>query len=695
MDYVKALYDFKGGESDDLPFSEGDVLVVLEKDGSGWWTGEHTQSGKKGDFPSNYVEQVTEKEAISIIKQKASKKKAPKKKPETFKGDPVDGVRVTGTEVNRNKMLMVKIEAKTRSGKSRLVKKSMFQFRGLDEELRKLNPSFERELPASWSDSASLGVLDSKKREKALELYLSKFIGNEISDYLLLMWLFPGDKVQFDTSNESLLEAGSYVRSIPEDGVSKASIPVLALVEFTWVPQDDAELSMEETQIIAILSQDTGSPGWWEGCTVDNKVGILPYNHVELLDPRVGRAVALGTPLEKATTMNFSDEEEKDRKSKSRISLSLFSSKRTSKKKAQAVKAVVRPKKYETEFTTCSLDSFDRLIDQGFVMESKGRMLGMEKPSDGPKTGDFVQLSYVAYLWDAQKQSIIEFAASDMDSKLAKAGRMEFFVGKGEVIKGIDHAVARMRKGQSVRLIVTPQLAYGIVGNPPDVPPDSHVVYDLTLDNYGNEVSLEDDDDFLPPPPPEEANFRIPSTRPAAKMSSKHSPKNGKPPLPSASSKPKMFQPSDLDVVLSPTSSALFSKPTAAPVQQQKRSSLQEAIARRRAKVDQQPQVIAQRAPPQQAKANFPARERMQLGAAPPEHTALKQNKMPLQKFTVKELQALIQFRQLEKFNIDPGAVEDALNDAEFKKAFEMSRTDFLLKPRWRQQALKRGVGLF
>lgn len=44
---------------------QGDTLVVVKKDPSGWWTGEvshisthHQFDGRQGLFPSNYVEEV-------------------------------------------------------------------------------------------------------------------------------------------------------------------------------------------------------------------------------------------------------------------------------------------------------------------------------------------------------------------------------------------------------------------------------------------------------------------------------------------------------------------------------------------------------------------------------------------------------------------------------------------------------------
>ena len=53
--YVKAVYDFKSEDGEDLSFKMGDLIEVLDaSDQYGWWVGKDS-TGKKGNFPSNYV----------------------------------------------------------------------------------------------------------------------------------------------------------------------------------------------------------------------------------------------------------------------------------------------------------------------------------------------------------------------------------------------------------------------------------------------------------------------------------------------------------------------------------------------------------------------------------------------------------------------------------------------------------------
>ncbi|KAJ3197062.1 hypothetical protein HK101_006246 [Irineochytrium annulatum] len=49
-----ALYDFAGDRDGDLSFRKGDLIVILKKDPSEWWTGRC--NGSEGVFPANYVQ---------------------------------------------------------------------------------------------------------------------------------------------------------------------------------------------------------------------------------------------------------------------------------------------------------------------------------------------------------------------------------------------------------------------------------------------------------------------------------------------------------------------------------------------------------------------------------------------------------------------------------------------------------------
>lgn len=53
---VKARFNFKQNNEDELSFNKGDVILVTRQEEGGWWEG--TLNGKTGWFPSNYVREI-------------------------------------------------------------------------------------------------------------------------------------------------------------------------------------------------------------------------------------------------------------------------------------------------------------------------------------------------------------------------------------------------------------------------------------------------------------------------------------------------------------------------------------------------------------------------------------------------------------------------------------------------------------
>lgn len=53
---VKARFNFKQNNEDELSFSKGEVILVTRQEEGGWWEG--SLYGKMGWFPSNYVREI-------------------------------------------------------------------------------------------------------------------------------------------------------------------------------------------------------------------------------------------------------------------------------------------------------------------------------------------------------------------------------------------------------------------------------------------------------------------------------------------------------------------------------------------------------------------------------------------------------------------------------------------------------------
>lgn len=63
-EYYVALYRYDSTEAGDLSFNQGEVILVIKKEGD-WWTG--CVGDKTGIFPSNYVEKCDAPNQVRYI----------------------------------------------------------------------------------------------------------------------------------------------------------------------------------------------------------------------------------------------------------------------------------------------------------------------------------------------------------------------------------------------------------------------------------------------------------------------------------------------------------------------------------------------------------------------------------------------------------------------------------------------------
>ena len=97
------------------------------------------------------------------------------------------------------------------------------------------------------------------------------------------------------------------------------------------------------------------------------------------------------------------------------------------------------------------------------IVKGKGR---------AARKGDRVTVHYVGVLFDG---------GTEFDASWNRDEPFPFELGAGEVIKGWDDGVAGMRAGGRRKLVIPPDLAYGPEGQPPDIPPNSTLVFVVDL----------------------------------------------------------------------------------------------------------------------------------------------------------------------------------------------------------------------
>jgi len=135
-------------------------------------------------------------------------------------------------------------------------------------------------------------------------------------------------------------------------------------------------------------------------------------------------------------------------------------------------------------FSLRSLIAFDELSQQGFTVDIKESDKGMT--GESPIVNSLVELKIVGMVWDGAHTFTNTFIE----------GPFRFVVGKHNVVAGVQLGVQSLVRGQHATITCSPNMAYGIAGNPPFVPPNAFIVFEvevLAMSNPPNYDTLEYD----------------------------------------------------------------------------------------------------------------------------------------------------------------------------------------------------------
>lgn len=86
--------------------------------------------------------------------------------------------------------------------------------------------------------------------------------------------------------------------------------------------------------------------------------------------------------------------------------------------------------------------------------------------------GDQLSVNYVGVLYEN---------GEEFDNSYDRGMPFDFQLGGGQVIPGWDEGLVGMKVGGQRQLVIPPDLAYGPQGQPPDIPPDSTLVFVIDL----------------------------------------------------------------------------------------------------------------------------------------------------------------------------------------------------------------------
>ena len=90
-------------------------------------------------------------------------------------------------------------------------------------------------------------------------------------------------------------------------------------------------------------------------------------------------------------------------------------------------------------------------------------------------TGKVVVVNYVGFILDSLRKPIV------FDTSIERGNPLEFKLGAGKVIKGMEEGVLGMHMGEKRRLIIPGNLGYAEKGIPPLIPSDATLYFDIEL----------------------------------------------------------------------------------------------------------------------------------------------------------------------------------------------------------------------
>ncbi len=128
-----------------------------------------------------------------------------------------------------------------------------------------------------------------------------------------------------------------------------------------------------------------------------------------------------------------------------------------------------------------SLEAFEKLVEIGVVVEVDPTCEGTEPVS----WGQAVEIHVVAMTWNGAEGSREEFSSTRSPISMP----MRFVLDGSTVTKGLHEGVLLLKVGQRALITCSPSLAYGEVGMPPLVKPNSYIVYHVEVLSVGGECS--------------------------------------------------------------------------------------------------------------------------------------------------------------------------------------------------------------
>ena len=139
-----------------------------------------------------------------------------------------------------------------------------------------------------------------------------------------------------------------------------------------------------------------------------------------------------------------------------------------------AADSYARPAKHSTASKSAKAGKPAAAARNGSLIYKKDIKVGK---GDEAVAGKTVSVQDTGWLYDRSSRTL---RGAEIDSSHERGKPFEFKLGAGEAIQGWDEGIAGMNVGGE-RIIVVPGLGYGMRVGSITIPPDTPLLYDITL----------------------------------------------------------------------------------------------------------------------------------------------------------------------------------------------------------------------
>lgn len=337
---VEVEFDYEAELSDELSLKTGDIIENVKRMDGGWWEG--SLNGKKGVFPDNFVKILSRDNSSKV---KSIKPSGPQSSSTTQSVENLEDT--SGVQLRRGQGS--RVSANNKKKECRV----LFSYQPKHEDELKLEMDdvvdFVAEVEDGWWKGKLRGrvgvfpsnfvemikatsgnptneddqtVADKNKRNEKLKVEKHPRPASKISS-LIQEAENKAAKKKSSIENLNLMKResplGGEDNSSKSDDLSNAPklppkpVKEQCIVLFPYNAVNDDELTLEEGQIVAVVSKEVEDKGWWKG-EVDGRVGVFPDNFVKLMATPTTTPSVLPSEFQKSKSVTPTTTDAKVRK---------------------------------------------------------------------------------------------------------------------------------------------------------------------------------------------------------------------------------------------------------------------------------------------------------------------------------------------------------------------------------------------